>query len=86
MRISTFSLILLIALVSSCATKFIVNDRISIDMAIKGKEISPSMYGIFFEEINHSGDGGLYPELVSNRGFETSEIPNGYKIDGRTRF
>ncbi|KAK3126073.1 hypothetical protein QOZ80_7BG0613510 [Eleusine coracana subsp. coracana] len=28
------------------------------------------MFGIFFEEINHAGAGGLWAELVSNRGFE----------------
>ena len=32
--------------------------------------ISKSLYGAFFEEINHAGDGGLYAELLQNRGFE----------------
>ena len=27
-------------------------------------------YGIFYEEINHGGDGGLYAELIRNRSFE----------------
>ena len=36
----------------------------------QSKPISPSLYGVFFEEINHSGDGGLYAELISNRSFE----------------
>ena len=27
-------------------------------------------YGLFFEEINHAGDGGLYAELIQNRSFE----------------
>ncbi len=35
-----------------------------------GTEVSPRLYGIFFEEINHAGDGGLYAELVQNRSFE----------------
>lgn len=35
-----------------------------------GKKISETMFGIFFEEINHAGAGGLWAELVSNRGFE----------------
>jgi alpha-L-arabinofuranosidase len=35
-----------------------------------GIKISPDLYGIFFEEINCSGDGGLYAELVRNRSFE----------------
>ena len=29
-----------------------------VDTGTKGHEINPGMYGIFFEEINHSGDGG----------------------------
>ncbi|CAB4285943.1 unnamed protein product [Prunus armeniaca] len=35
-----------------------------------GRPISDTLFGIFFEEINHAGAGGLWAELVSNRGFE----------------
>lgn len=35
----------------------------------------PSLYGLFFEDINRAGDGGLYPELVRNRSFEDSLYP-----------
>ncbi|BFG37645.1 hypothetical protein CerSpe_239190 [Prunus speciosa] len=35
-----------------------------------GRPISETLFGIFFEEINHAGAGGLWAELVSNRGFE----------------
>lgn len=34
------------------------------------KKIPKTLFGIFFEEINHAGAGGLWAELVSNRGFE----------------
>lgn len=34
------------------------------------------LYGIFFEDINHAADGGLYGELVRNRSFEFSHIDN----------
>ena len=43
----------------------------------KGPAISPSMYGIFYEDINHAGDGGLYAELVRNRGFMDARVPEG---------
>lgn len=43
---------------------------LSIDAACRGDMISKNLYGIFFEEINHAGDGGLYAELVANRSFE----------------
>ncbi|MBP1966739.1 LamG-like jellyroll fold domain-containing protein [Paenibacillus aceris] len=33
-------------------------------------DVSPTLYGIFFEDINYSADGGLYGELVQNRSFE----------------
>ncbi|VVA97149.1 unnamed protein product [Arabis nemorensis] len=35
-----------------------------------GRLIPETLFGIFFEEINHAGAGGLWAELVSNRGFE----------------
>jgi alpha-L-arabinofuranosidase len=35
-----------------------------------GASISPTMWGIFFEDINYGADGGLYPERVKNRSFE----------------
>ena len=38
-----------------------------------GTPISKAMYGLFFEEINHAGDGGLYAELVRNRSFEDND-------------
>ncbi len=36
----------------------------------KAKAISDLLIGIFFEDINYAADGGLYAELVQNRGFE----------------
>ena len=35
-----------------------------------GATVQPTMYGIFFEDINFAADGGLYAELVKNRSFE----------------
>lgn len=35
-----------------------------------GAEIQPTMYGLFFEDINFGADGGLYGELLKNRSFE----------------
>ena len=35
-----------------------------------GAPVQPTMYGIFFEDINFGADGGLYAELVENRSFE----------------
>src|SRR5438552_12980427 len=42
-----------------------------------GPRVSPTLYGIFFEEINHAGDGGLYAELVRNRSFAEMDPAEG---------
>ena len=41
-------------------------------------ETAGDLYGIFFEDINRAGDGGLYPEMLRNRSFEDSVLPEGY--------
>src|SRR5690242_21950707 len=33
------------------------------------RKVSPDLYGLMTEEINHSYDGGLYGELIRNRSF-----------------
>lgn len=43
---------------------------LEIDASNFQAEIAPTMYGIFFEDINFAADGGLYAELVKNRSFE----------------
>ena len=55
---------------------------IQIDAAAPRVAVNPSMYGIFFEEINHAGDGGLYAELVQNRDFEAHNGPAGGHFRG----
>ena len=49
------------------------NPTVNIDASHPGATVSPRLYGIFFEEINHAGDGGLYAELVQNRSFEDDD-------------
>jgi alpha-N-arabinofuranosidase len=41
--------------------------------------VQPTMYGIFFEDINMAGDGGVYAELVKNRSFEFKMPLMGWK-------
>lgn len=50
--------------------------QLTIDAAAPGKEISPDLVGIFFEDINYAADGGLYAELVQNRSFEYTPLSN----------
>jgi alpha-L-arabinofuranosidase len=53
---------------------------LTVNVGQPGPKISPSLYGIFFEEINHAGDGGLYAEMARNRSFEDAEIPEGWSL------
>ncbi len=48
---------------------------INIDASQRGPMISPTHYGIFYEDINHAADGGLYAELIRNRSFEDDTMP-----------
>lgn len=51
--------------------------RIQVDRP--GPRLNPGMWGIFFEDINFAGDGGLYPERVKNRSFEFPEPLMGWR-------
>ena len=58
--------------------------QITVDLHHPTAEISPDLYGVFFEDINRASDGGLYAEMIFNRGFEEANLPSEctYK-DGR---
>ena len=43
---------------------------IDIDAQQRGPKVSRMLYGIFYEDINHAADGGIYAELIRNRSFE----------------
>ena len=48
--------------------------NLEVNTATTVTKIQPTMYGVFFEDINFAADGGLYAEMVKNRSFEF-EIP-----------
>ena len=50
-----------------------------LDAAHPTAQIQPTMWGIFFEDINFAADGGLYAELVKNRSFEFTMPLMGWK-------
>lgn len=78
------NLILSMAVLAGTLTATAQTEPIRIDLGQKGAVVPPSLYGIFFEEINHAGDGGLYAELVQNRGFEEHVLPSSMTLrDGR---
>ena len=49
----------------------------------QGAEIQPTMYGLFFEDINYAADGGLYAELIKNRSFEFPQSFMGWETYGK---
>ncbi|MHC4800357.1 MAG: alpha-L-arabinofuranosidase C-terminal domain-containing protein, partial [Planctomycetota bacterium] len=58
--------------------------KITIDATLPRKTLNHEMYGIFFEEINHAGEGGLYAEMIQNRDMEAGIIPEGWHREGDT--
>jgi DUF1680 family protein/alpha-L-arabinofuranosidase len=54
--------------------------RLTVQVDQPGHKVSQQLWGIFFEDINLSADGGIYPELVRNRSFEDSSEPEYWKI------
>ena len=61
--ISTFAILIAIA------TGLVAGPSFTIDATHPAGKVSPKLYGLMTEEINHSYDGGLYAELISNRAF-----------------
>jgi alpha-L-arabinofuranosidase len=62
-RLRLATLVLALAFNARAAT-------IEVQVDKPGAKINPAMWGIFFEDINLGADGGLYAEMVKNRGFE----------------
>ncbi|MFF3342643.1 alpha-L-arabinofuranosidase C-terminal domain-containing protein [Streptomyces flavidovirens] len=60
----------------AAAEAAVTDYSISVDPAGAGPAIDDSMYGVFYEDINHAADGGLYAELVQNRSFEYDPADN----------
>ncbi|MBS1809719.1 MAG: alpha-L-arabinofuranosidase [Acidobacteria bacterium] len=54
-------------------------NSITVQVDKPGAAISPSMFGVFFEDINFGADGGIYPERIKNRSFEFTNALMGWK-------
>lgn len=55
---------------------------IDVDARKPGAPIQPTMWGLFFEDINFGADGGLYAELIKNRSFEFDNRLMGWESFG----
>jgi len=67
---SLIALLTLLLVPPATITQTQTSTVIAVDAAHPGGAIAPTMFGIFFEDINFGADGGLYPELIKNRSFE----------------
>jgi len=55
--------------------------KLTLDLTKPGATVSPMLYGLMTEEINHSYDGGLYAELIRNRIFKDNATkPDGWSL------
>jgi alpha-L-arabinofuranosidase len=72
----TINLITLIVVACACAQAA----TITVDVDKPGVKVSPLLYGIFFEEINRAGDGGIYAEMLQNRSLEDATVPLGWTV------
>src|SRR6187402_3974634 len=55
--------------------------KLTLDLTKSGANVSPMLYGLMTEEINHSYDGGLYAELIRNRIFKDNKTsPEGWSL------
>lgn len=56
---------------------------LTVKVSEPGADIQPTMWGVFFEDINLGADGGIYAELVKNRSFEFNKPMMGWKVLGK---
>ena len=77
----TRKLLIAVLFISACSMNAQV--VINVDATQKGPKISPTHYGIFYEDINHAADGGLYAELIRNRSFEDDLMGGGRNMRRR---
>jgi alpha-L-arabinofuranosidase len=65
-----YNLLLGTAALCACSVLNAQTPTLTVQTSKPGTSISPTMYGVFFEDINYAADGGLYAEMVKNRSFE----------------
>src|SRR5437763_2098981 len=74
---------LLVLLTAGCITQIAVaqTSTLTLDFTKPAANVSPMLYGLMTEEINHSYDGGLYGELIRNRIFrDNRKSPEGWSL------
>lgn len=72
----------MVAALAIAATATAATNNFTLKTDKVGAQVQPTMYGLFFEDINFGADGGLYAELIKNRSFEFPQNLMGWKAFG----
>ena len=76
-----FNLLFLAAIMLFTSKLFSQTPSITLHLNQPGANVSPTLYGLMTEEINHAYDGGLYAELIRNRIFKDNKTkPEGWSL------
>ncbi|MDB5205727.1 MAG: alpha-L-arabinofuranosidase [Flavisolibacter sp.] len=74
----------LAGVIVSCGTSVSAQSQNRSQLVVNASEIKatiePTMWGVFFEDINMGADGGIYAELIKNRSFEFFKPMMGWKV------
>lgn len=65
-------------LLSCLALHAAAQTTLTFDLGQRGTQLDGRLIGLFYEEINRGGDGGLYAELLANRSFNYSSTSYDY--------
>lgn len=79
MKDNIFAKVIFTCALTSVSLASAAQVTMTIDATRRSALTSDHQYGLFFEEINHAGDGGLYAELIRNRSFEDATTPESWK-------
>ena len=82
-RIMAF-LLLLTMLSGAALAEATTASTLTADAKATTIEMSDTLYGLFFEDINYGADGGLHAELLNNRSFEYEDVLFGKVTDHYT--
>lgn len=80
MRTSACFLLNAAAALTSLSALSAAPATITVNAGQPGHPVSPTLWGLFFEDINLSADGGLYAELVRNRSFEDGDTLSNWEL------
>ena len=70
MKNSIITKVIIIGLLLNGFYGFAQKTTLEVDINTSITKIQPTMFGLFFEDINFAADGGLYAEMIKNRSFE----------------